>query len=134
LLFIFAYTYKAGLKTIIVTDTLQTFFLVSAVVSTIIFICLSLDFSAVEAFESVKESNYSKIFFFEDFIGSNYHFVKQFLGGVFVTLAMVGLDQDLMQKNLSCANIKDADRKSTRLNSSHVKISYAVFCLKKKNK
>lgn len=110
LLFIFAYTYKAGLKTIIVTDTLQTFFLVSAVVSTIIFICLSLDFSAIEAFESVKQSNYSKIFFFEDFIGNRYHFVKQFLGGVFVTLAMVGLDQDLMQKNLSCANIKDAQK------------------------
>ena len=110
LLLIFAYTYKAGLKTIIVTDTLQTFFLVTAVVSTIIFICLSLDFSAIEAFESVKESNYSKIFFFEDFIGNRYHFVKQFLGGVFVTLAMVGLDQDLMQKNLSCANIKDAQK------------------------
>src|SRR5690606_40766560 len=84
--------------------------LVSAVVSTIIFICLSLDFSTIEAFESVKQSNYSKIFFFEDFIGNRYHFVKQFLGGVFVTLAMVGLDQDLMQKNLSCANIKDAQK------------------------
>ena len=70
LLLIFAYTYKAGLKTIIVTDTLQTFFLVTAVISTIIFICLSLDFSAIEAFESVKESNYSKIYFFEDFIGN----------------------------------------------------------------
>ncbi|MDM1396206.1 sodium:solute symporter [Myroides odoratimimus] len=110
LLLIYAYTYKGGLKTIIVTDTLQTFFLVASVVFTIIFICHSLDLSAVEAFETIKDSNYSKIFFFEDFISSKYHFLKQFIGGIFVTLAMVGLDQDLMQKNLSCKNIKEAQK------------------------
>lgn len=107
---IYAYTYKGGLKTIIVTDTLQTFFLVASVIFTIIFICNSLDLGAVEAFETIKNSNYSKIFFFEDFISSRFHFLKQFIGGVFVTLAMVGLDQDLMQKNLSCANIKEAQK------------------------
>lgn len=107
---IYAYTYKGGLKTIIITDTLQTFFLVSSVIFTIIFICHSLDLNAVQAFETIKESNYSKVFFFEDFMGNRYHFVKQFLGGVFVTLAMVGLDQDLMQKNLSCKNIKEAQK------------------------
>ncbi|MEK6494749.1 sodium:solute symporter [Myroides odoratimimus] len=110
LLLIYAYTYKGGLKTIIVTDTLQTFFLVASVVFTIIFICHSLDLSAVEAFETIKNSNYSKIFFFEDFVSSKYHFLKQFIGGIFVTLAMVGLDQDLMQKNLSCKNIKEAQK------------------------
>lgn len=110
LLLIYAYTYKGGLKTIIVTDTLQTFFLVASVIFTIIFICHSLDLSAVEAFETIKNSNYSKVFFFEDFISSRYHFLKQFIGGIFVTLAMVGLDQDLMQKNLSCKNIKEAQK------------------------
>ncbi|MDR0227822.1 MAG: sodium:solute symporter [Flavobacteriaceae bacterium] len=110
LLLIYAYTYKGGLKTIIVTDTLQTFFLVTSVIFTIIFICNSLDLGAVEAFETIKNSNYSKIFFFEDFISSRFHFLKQFIGGIFVTLAMVGLDQDLMQKNLSCANIKEAQK------------------------
>ena len=107
---IYAYTYKSGLKAIIITDTLQTFFLISSVILTIIFICHSLDLNAIEAFETVKNSSYSKIFFWEDFIGSRFHFAKQFLGGMFVTIAMTGLDQDLMQKNLSCANIKDAQK------------------------
>lgn len=110
LMLIFAYTYKGGLKTIIITDTLQTFFLVSSVFFTIYFICDSLDLSIPQAFETVKESNYSKIFFFENFIGSRFHFVKQILGGIFVTIAMVGLDQDLMQKNLSCKNIGEAQK------------------------
>lgn len=107
---IYAYTYKSGLKAIIITDTLQTFFLVSSVILTIIFICYSLDLNAIEAFETVKNSSYSKIFFWEDFMDSKFHFIKQFLGGMFVTIAMTGLDQDLMQKNLSCANIKDAQK------------------------
>lgn len=106
---IFAYTYKGGLKTIIITDTLQTFFLVSSVFLTIIFICNHLDLSFFEAFETVKESQYSKIFFFDDYQSGNY-FWKQLLGGVFVTIAMVGLDQDLMQKNLSCATIGEAQK------------------------
>lgn len=107
---IFAYTYRGGLKTIIITDTLQTLFLVSSVFLTIYFICQSLDLSFVAAFEEVKNSNYSKIFFFADFMSSKFHFVKQILGGIFVTIAMVGLDQDLMQKNLSCATIGEAQK------------------------
>lgn len=106
---IFSYTYRGGLKTIIITDTLQTLFLVSSVVFTIYFICSSLDFSFLEAFDAVKSSSYSKIFFYEDALKSNF-FVKQIVGGIFVTLAMVGLDQDLMQKNLSCANIGEAQK------------------------
>jgi Na+/proline symporter len=106
---IFAYTYRGGLKTIIITDTLQTFFLVSSVFLTIFFICNSLDLSFFQAFEAVKNSNYSKVFFFDDVMKGNY-FWKQILGGIFVTIAMVGLDQDLMQKNLSCKNIGEAQK------------------------
>ena len=109
LLLIFAYTYKGGLKTIIITDTLQTVFLVSSVFLTIYFICSSLNLNISEAFEAVKNSNYSKVFFYEDYMKGSY-FVKQILGGIFVTIAMVGLDQDLMQKNLSCNNIKEAQK------------------------
>ena len=109
LLLIFAYTYRGGLKTIIITDTLQTFFLVSSVFLTIFFICNSLNLSVFEAFEEVKNSNYSKVFFFEDYMKGTY-FWKQILGGIFVTIAMVGLDQDLMQKNLSCATIGEAQK------------------------
>ena len=109
LLLIFAYTYKGGLKTIIITDTLQTVFLVSSVFLTIYFICSSLNLGVFEAFEAVKNSNYSKVFFYEDYMKGTY-FLKQILGGLFVTIAMVGLDQDLMQKNLSCNNIKEAQK------------------------
>ena len=109
LLLIFAYTYRGGLKTIIITDTLQTVFLVASVFLTIYFICSSLNLSVFEAFEEVKNSNYSKIFFFDDYMKGTY-FIKQILGGIFVTIAMVGLDQDLMQKNLSCATIGEAQK------------------------
>jgi Na+/proline symporter len=106
---IFAYTYKGGLKTIIITDTLQTFFLISSVFLTIYFICQSLNFNMIEAFEEVKNSNYSKVFFYEDYLAGTYYW-KQILGGIFVTIATVGLDQDLMQKNLSCKNIGEAQK------------------------
>jgi Na+/proline symporter len=106
---IFSYTYRGGLKTIIITDTLQTFFLVSSVFLTLFFICRTMDFGVVEAFEAIKNSNYSKVFFYEDFLKGNF-VLKQILGGIFVTIAMVGLDQDLMQKNLSCATIGEAQK------------------------
>jgi Na+/proline symporter len=106
---IFAYTYRGGLKTIIITDTLQTFFLISSVFLTIYFICQSLNFNMIEAFEQVKNSNYSKVFFYEDYLAGTYYW-KQILGGIFVTIATVGLDQDLMQKNLSCKNIGEAQK------------------------
>ena len=110
LVLIWSYTFKGGLKTIIITDTLQTVFLVSSVFLTIYFVCDSLELSIPQAFETVKNSAYSKIFFVEDFISSKFHIGKQLLGGIFVTLAMVGLDQDLMQKNLSCKNIGEAQK------------------------
>lgn len=106
---IFAYTYRGGLKTIIITDTLQTFFLISSVFLTIYFVCKGLNYSTIDAFEAVKNSNYSKIFFFEDYLKGTY-FWKQIIGGIFVTIATVGLDQDLMQKNLSCKNIGEAQK------------------------
>jgi Na+/proline symporter len=110
LVLIWSYTFKGGLKTIIITDSLQTLFLVSSVFLSIYFICQSLHYNVFEAFDAVKNSSYSKIFFFSDFIGSKFHFVKAFLGGVFITVAMVGMDQDLMQKNLSLKNIGEAKK------------------------
>jgi Na+/proline symporter len=110
LMLIFLYTFRSGLKTIIITDTLQTFFLVSSVFITIYFVCDSLNLTVLESVSTIQKSNYSKIFFFDDFFTSKYHFIKQILGGMFVTIAMVGLDQDLMQKNLSCKNIGEAQK------------------------
>ncbi len=107
---IWSYTFRGGLKTIIITDTLQTVFLLLSVILSIYYISDSLNFNIRQAFEAVKESSYSNIFFWEDFMGSKAHFLKQFFGGVVVTLAMTGLDQDLMQKNLSCKNIDEAQK------------------------
>lgn len=107
---IWLYTFKGGLKTIIITDTLQTTFLVLSVILTIYFICSSLDLGVMEAFETIKNSGYSKIFFVNDFLGNKFHVSKQLIGGMFVTIAMIGLDQDLMQKNLSCKNIGEAQK------------------------
>lgn len=105
---IWSYTFKGGLKTIIITDTLQTFFLVLSVFLTIYFVCSSLDLSIPQAFETIKHSGYAKIFFFDDFLANKFYFSKQFIGGIFVTIAMTGLDQDLMQKNLSMKTIGEA--------------------------
>lgn len=107
---IWIYTFKGGLKTIIITDSLQTTFLVLSVLFTIYFICNSLHFSLFEAIEHIKTSGYSKIFFVNDFLSNKFHVSKQIIGGIFVTIAMVGLDQDLMQKNLSCKNISEAQK------------------------
>jgi Na+/proline symporter len=110
LVLIWLYTHKGGLKTIIITDTLQTVFLLLSVVLSIIFISRALHLDVAGTFEAVKNSSYSKMFFWEDFMGTKTHFIKQFLGGIFVTIAMTGLDQDLMQKNLSMKTIGEAQK------------------------
>lgn len=110
LVLIWGYTYRGGLKTIIITDSLQTVFLVASVFLSIYFICNSLHFNLGQAFHTVKDSHYSKMFFTDNFVTNKFHFTKQFIGGIFVTIGMFGLDQDLMQKNLSCKNLKDAQK------------------------
>jgi len=107
---IWVYTHKGGLKTIIITDLLQTFFLLFSVVLSIYFIAQSLNMNFVEAFDAIKESTYSKIFFWDNFMGDTKNFFKLFLGGIFVTLAMFGLDQDMMQKNISMKTIGEAQK------------------------
>jgi Na+/proline symporter len=123
LVLIWSYTFKGGLKTIIITDSLQTLFLVASVFLSIYFICKSLNLDALQAFETVKNSNYSQIFFFNDFMANKLHFGKQFLGGMFITIAMVGLDQDLMQKNLSLKNIREAQKNMFSFTSIFVVIN-----------
>ena len=106
-LLIWLYTNRGGIKTIIWTDTLQTFFMLIAVVVTVILIKNQLNEGASESYyEILTSSGYTKaFFFFDDWLTGNY-FWKNFLGGVFITVGMTGLDQDMMQKNLSCKNLK----------------------------
>ena len=106
---IWLYTFKGGIKTIIWTDIIQTFFLVGAVIGTIIFVGQEMDLSLKGIISTISDSEYSKIFVFDDWKSSR-HFIKQFISGAFITIVMTGLDQDMMQKNLACKNLKDAKK------------------------
>ncbi|MGO1243682.1 MAG: sodium:solute symporter [Sphingobacterium sp.] len=110
LLLIWLYTNKGGLKTIIITDTLQTACLLFAVLLSIYFMADGLGISVLEAFERVKDSTYSQIIVWENLLGDKSHFWKHVIGGAFTTIAMTGLDQDLMQKNLSMKTIGEAQK------------------------
>lgn len=112
---IWVYTFKGGIKTIVYTDTFQTLFLVSAVVICTVIIAQALDVDLLGLFDTIKASktvngdSMTKIFFFDDPLAKNF-FPKQFFGGMFLAIAMTGLDQDLMQKNLTCKSINDAKK------------------------
>ncbi|MGB1207514.1 MAG: sodium:solute symporter [Chitinophagales bacterium] len=108
ILLIWIYTFRGGIKTIIWTDTLQTLCMLAAVIFTIFAIGQSLELSVGQLFSSVYSSEYSQIFFFENGWSDSKNFVKQFLAGASIAFVMTGLDQDMMQKNLSCKNIKEA--------------------------
>src|SRR6056297_1092234 len=109
ILLIWLYTFKGGIKTIIWTDSLQTLFMLLAVGVTVVLISkeMNLDFQGLV--DTVAQSKHSKIFFLGDYKGEQY-FIKQFLSGAFIAVVMTGLDQDMMQKNLSCRNIKEAKK------------------------
>jgi Na+/proline symporter len=107
---IWVYTFRGGIKTIVWTDTFQTTFLLLALFSAIFFIKEDLNWSVGTLVSQIESSPMSKIFFWDDFWGSKNHFIKQFLAGMFISIAMTGLDQDLMQKNLTCKNLKDAQK------------------------
>lgn len=107
ILLIWMYTFKGGIKTIVWTDTLQTVFMLTAVGSAIYIICDSFQWSVLDAYNSNEFQSYSKIIFNDD-LKSNKHLLKSFFGGMFIAIAMTGLDQDMMQKNLTCKNVKEA--------------------------
>ncbi|WJJ96030.1 sodium:solute symporter [Algibacter luteus] len=107
---IWLYTFKGGIKTIIFTDTLQTLFMLVSVVITIGFLASALDLNSIsEVYSNVKQSTMSKVFFLDDVNDAQY-FIKSFLAGMFITITMTGLDQDMMQKNLTCKNLKEAQK------------------------
>jgi Na+/proline symporter len=109
ILLIWIYTFKGGVKTIIVTDTLQTFFLITAVILTIVLVSQELNLHGLsDVWDTVQSSGYSKIFYW-DFNDSK-NFFKQFFAGMFIAIVMTGMDQDLMQKNLTCKNIGEAQK------------------------
>ena len=107
---IWLYTFRGGIKTIIYTDILQTFFMLVAVIVTITFLANALDLNSFsEVYINVKESAMSKVFFL-DSINDSQYFIKSFLAGMFIAITMTGLDQDMMQKNLTCKNLKESQK------------------------
>ena len=108
IILIILYTLKGGIRTIVWTDTLQTSFMLLAVVLSIIYISKGLGMPLSELFSSITHSSVTKMF------NTDWHherfFVKQFFSGMFITIVMTGLDQEMMQKNLSCRNLKEAQK------------------------
>jgi Na+/proline symporter len=105
---IWLYTRKGGMKTIIWTDALQTTFLIAALIGTIYLICQSLHLDVRGLITSIQNSPHSQVFFWD--IKSPQSFYKQFASGIFIAIAMTGLDQDMMQKNLTCKSIGEAQK------------------------
>lgn len=109
ILLIWLYTFKGGIRTLIFTDTLQTLFMLTAVGMSIWFIKDDLGWSMGQLWKNVMDSGYSQILFTDHYNSAKF-FPKQFLAGMFIAICMTGLDQDMMQKNLSCAHLKDAQK------------------------
>ena len=108
ILLIWVYTFKGGIKTIVWTDTLQTLFMLTAVVVTLIIIARDMNWTYVEAVQAIRDSGLSKTFFWD--WQSPRFFPKQFISGALIAIVMTGLDQDMMQKNLTCKTLKDAQK------------------------
>ncbi|MBC7000432.1 sodium:solute symporter [Cytophaga sp. FL35] len=128
ILLIWIYTFKGGIKTIVWTDTLQTTFMILSVLLSIYFINDKLDWSISEFLVSEELKEYNKMVFVDDFFGKN-HFIKSFLGGMFITICMTGLDQDMMQKNLTCRSLKDAQKNMVSLSVVLVVVNFVFLLL-----
>ncbi len=102
------YTYRGGIKTLVYTDTFQSLFLVAGVVLSIAAIIGRMDISLGTAISNIYNSEYSRTFHF-DFLKGNF-FLKEFLGGMFIAVTMTGLDQNMMQKNLSMRSLGEAQK------------------------
>jgi SSS family solute:Na+ symporter len=105
--FIWLYTHKSGIKTIVWTDVLQTLFMLIALAMAVYYITDSMQISNLISWIAQQEG--TQIFFFDDY-KSPYFFWKQFLSGALIAIVMTGLDQDMMQKNLACRSLKDAQK------------------------
>jgi len=106
---IWIYTFKGGVKTIVWTDSFQTIFLITALCVAVWQISQALHFSFSDVFHAISEKGYSRIFHFDD-PNSTLFFPKQFFGGAFIAITMTGMDQEIMQKNLTCKTLGDAQK------------------------
>ena len=108
-LLIWLYTHRGGIATLVFTDSFQTICLFTALILIIFDVMGQLHLSVGEAVSAISESPMSQMFVFDDWV-SPHHFWKQFLSGAFIAIVMTGLDQDMMQKNLTCKTLRDAQK------------------------
>lgn len=106
---VWLYTYRGGIKTLVWTDSFQTFCLFAALILIMVFLAKSMNWSFADACTAISNSAHSRMFVFDDWI-SKQNFFKQFLSGIFITIVMTGLDQDMMQKNLTCKTLREAQK------------------------
>jgi Na+/proline symporter len=128
ILLIWIYTFRGGIKTIIWTDTLQTLAMLTAVGLAIYLINKQLDWSYMDFINSDEFRERGRIFFFDDYNSKSY-FWKYFIGGIFITVAMTGLDQDMMQKNLTCKSKVDAQKNMISMSVLLVIVNFAFLSL-----
>jgi Na+/proline symporter len=126
---IWVYTFKGGIRTIVFTDTLQTFCMLAAVILTIYSIMSVMDISIPHLPQAMRDAGYAKVFFFEGGWADENNFFKQFLSGALITIVMTGLDQDMMQKNLSCRNIGEAQKNMFLFSVTLVIANFLVLTL-----
>ena len=128
LFLIWLYTHRSGIKTIVWTDSLQTLCLVSALVLLVFQVSKQLDMNLSEFTTSLINSGHSRIFVFDDW-HSKQNFVKQFFSGIFIAIVMTGLDQDMLQKNLTCKNLRDAKKNMYWYGISFVPLNFLFLIL-----
>ena len=128
LLLIWLYTRQSGIRTIVWTDTLQTLCLLTALGLIFYNTIHSLDLTFGEMVQTIKSSPMSEIFVFDDWV-SRQNFFKQFFSGMFITIVMTGLDQDMMQKNLTCRNLKEAKRNMYTYGFAFIPVNFIFLCL-----
>lgn len=128
ILLIWIYTFKSGIKTIVWTDTLQTYFMLLALVITIVTIVNALDISFTDLWNSPAISNYSQIWFLDNYNDKSY-FLKSVIGGAFIAICMTGLDQDMMQKNLTCKSLKEAQKNMYSFSAVLIVVNYLFLLL-----
>ncbi|WP_411031631.1 sodium:solute symporter [Spongiimicrobium sp. 3-5] len=128
ILLIWIYTFRGGIKTIVWTDTLQTLFMLLSVGLSIYFINQKLDWDFAQFLASDELKAYNQILFTDNFFARD-HFIKSFLGGMFITICMTGLDQDMMQKNLTCKTLKDAQKNMVSFSLVLVVVNFAFLLL-----
>ena len=124
---ILIYTFKGGIKTVIWTDTLQTTFMLLSTIITVVYLLKAMDISLFDMLKQASEQGYTKLY--ESDWRSNNFFWKQVLSGAFITIAMTGLDQDMMQKNLTCKSLRGAQKNMLSFSFSLLIVNFLFLAL-----